>query len=365
MSTNIVEVTAHTHFPIKLTASNFPVWRKQVIATLIGLGLDSYVDGSIEPPPKFLPADVTKPNPAYLPWFRQDQILLDALLGSCSDTIQPIVSSAETSRQAFKRLTDSYASTSRSRIISLKSRLANNLKGARPVAEFLHEMKTIADELALAQSPVDEDLIVHILGKLGDDYTHVSAALKIRDTPITFPDLFDKLVDHERSLKTVQSAPLITTVNNTQKQSNRYTSRSGNSNQNSNRFNNSGSRPSRFHNQPNGNNFPQRDNRNSTFCQYCHISGHDTKDCRKLARFLRDNNITLSMAAPANLVVNTSSARSTSPTPPWMFDSGASHHVASNSSSLHTLSEYGGPDEIVLGNGPTHGGASHAGSERQ
>lgn len=34
-----------------------------------------------------------------------------------------------------------------------------------------------------------------------------------------------------------------------------------------------------------------------------------------------------------------------------MFDSGASHHVASTPASFHTLSEYGGPDEIVLGNG--------------
>lgn len=36
-----------------------------------------------------------------------------------------------------------------------------------------------------------------------------------------------------------------------------------------------------------------------------------------------------------------------------MFDSGASNHVASNPALFHTLSEYGGPDEIVLGNGNT------------
>jgi hypothetical protein len=34
-----------------------------------------------------------------------------------------------------------------------------------------------------------------------------------------------------------------------------------------------------------------------------------------------------------------------------MFDSGASHHVTADRSSLHTLSEYGGPDEIILGDG--------------
>ncbi|XP_023749298.1 uncharacterized protein LOC111897575 [Lactuca sativa] len=139
MST-IIEVTTHTHFPIKLTATNFSVWRKQVMATLIGLGLDNYVNGLGEVP---------------------------------------------------------YASISRSRIISLKSRLASNPNGTRLVAEFLHEMKNIAGELALAQSPVnEEDLVVHILSQVGEDYVHIAAALKVHDTTITFPDLFDKLVDH-------------------------------------------------------------------------------------------------------------------------------------------------------------------------
>ena len=241
---SIVEVTTHTHFPIKLNATNFPVWRKQVMVTLIGLGLDTYVDGSKVAPSKTLASDATKPNPEYLPWLRQDQIILGALLGSCSDTIQPLVSSAETSYQAFKRLTESYAGISRSRIISLKSRLANNPKGNRPVAEFLHDMKTISDDLALAQSPVDEeDLIVHVLSQLGDDYAHIAAALKIRDTTITFHDLFEKLVDFERTLKESQPAPAIIAVNNTQRGQPRYNSnfKSSTDNRNTNnRYNNSG-----------------------------------------------------------------------------------------------------------------------------
>ncbi|KAL4585761.1 hypothetical protein LXL04_010386 [Taraxacum kok-saghyz] len=65
---SIVEVTTHTHFPIKLNATNFLVWRKQVMATLIGLGLDTYVDGSKVAPSKTLASDATKPNPEYRHW---------------------------------------------------------------------------------------------------------------------------------------------------------------------------------------------------------------------------------------------------------------------------------------------------------
>ena len=100
--TSIVEVTTHTHFPIILTVTNFPVWRKQVVATLTRLGLDGYIKDSIEAPPKVMSTDNTKSNPTYILWFRQDQIILGALLGSYSETIQPIVLSVETAQQAFK-----------------------------------------------------------------------------------------------------------------------------------------------------------------------------------------------------------------------------------------------------------------------
>lgn len=103
-------------------------------------------------------------------------------------------------------------------------------------------MKNIADDLALAQSPADEeDLIVHILGQLGDDYTHIASALKIRDTPIKYPDLFDKLLDHERTLKDTHTSSVIAIVNSTHKFSSRNTLKSSCYNRNSPRFNNNNS----------------------------------------------------------------------------------------------------------------------------
>lgn len=63
-------------------------------------------------------------------------------------------------------------------------------------------MRAIADSLALAQSPVtEEDLMVHILSQLGDEYHTIAAALKVRENPIEYSELFDKLTDFECSLK--------------------------------------------------------------------------------------------------------------------------------------------------------------------
>ncbi|PWA71683.1 hypothetical protein CTI12_AA276200 [Artemisia annua] len=179
MASNIVQLNAPTHFPIKLTSSNFPVWRKQIQSTLIGLDLLQYIDGTLATPSQFSGNERKTINPAYTRWYRQDQTLLCAILGSCSDMIQPIISSATSSKEAWDRLLHSYANASRSRIISLKSKLAKNPKGNKSVAEFLNEMRSIADELALIQNPISEDdLVVHIITQLEDEFNSLVAAIK-------------------------------------------------------------------------------------------------------------------------------------------------------------------------------------------
>lgn len=82
-------------------------------------------------------------------------------------------------------------------------------------------MKSIADELALIQNPVnDEDLMVHILCQLGDDFKNVAQSLRLLDSKLTFPELFEKLVDFERELsQTIAPSPLMATANFTQKHS--------------------------------------------------------------------------------------------------------------------------------------------------
>ncbi|KAM0032657.1 putative transcription factor interactor and regulator CCHC(Zn) family [Helianthus debilis subsp. tardiflorus] len=352
--TPIIQITASVNFTTTLTSDNFPVWRKQVYSTLIGMDLVHFVTGSKPAPAEFLDAEATKPNPDFYPWYRQDQVILAALLGSCSSTIQPLIASADTSRDAWVRLTTSFANSSRSRIISLKSKLASNPKGTRPVAEYLREMKSIADELALVQNPIkDEDLMVHILCQLGDDFKNIATSLRLLESKITFPELFEKLVDFERELNltSVQAPTLIASVNYTQKQ-NRSGFRSGTDRRNhQGNFN----KQSRQQWSTGGN----RENRTTIYCQFCNFAGHEAKECRKLARVLRDNQVLTGNSMAQNKAQPTANVTTSS----YMFDTGATHHVDPDRSSLHSISEYGGPDEILLGNGSSNGGTSNAGRE--
>lgn len=83
-----IQITASSHFPTKLLTNNFHVWRRQVQSTFIGLGLEDYITWVTDPTTKFIiDKDKSKPNHEYTTCYRQDHVVFDAILGSCSDAI--------------------------------------------------------------------------------------------------------------------------------------------------------------------------------------------------------------------------------------------------------------------------------------
>nr|GMD95490.1 uncharacterized protein LOC109191079 [Ipomoea batatas] len=106
----VVLIHATTHFPIRLTSSNFLIWKKQVESTLIGLDLVGYITGSVVAPARYTDQAQTVANPNYATWLRQDNIILSALLGSLSDTLQPVIASANSACDAWVRLSAFFVS---------------------------------------------------------------------------------------------------------------------------------------------------------------------------------------------------------------------------------------------------------------
>ncbi|VFQ84059.1 unnamed protein product [Cuscuta campestris] len=266
-----------------------------VRSTLIGLDLLGYIDGTMVAPPMAISGS---PNPCYSIWFRQDQSIVGALLGSCADVVQPLISTADTAHAAWMSLHTAFASASRGRVVSLKSKLGKNPRGDRPMADYLFDMRSIANELALIQNPIsEEDLVVHVLNQVGDDYDSISSAALLRPTAISFTELGDILTDHERKLKSSDEAKstIVATANYTQ---NLRASRSpapvphrdgGSTVFNGRRGRSTGGGGSRPARQQSG-------------CHFCDILGHDVKDCRKLGRFLRTHGISPSPAAHNTMV---------------------------------------------------------------
>ncbi|RVW11856.1 Retrovirus-related Pol polyprotein from transposon RE1 [Vitis vinifera] len=136
-----------------------------------------------------------------------DQLLLNALIGSLSPTIIPFIAQAKTAKEAWTILANTYAKPSRGRIKQVKTKLKNPTKGSQNVTEYLHFVKTCADELAILGVPLDpEDLTDKILDRLGDDYKELVCAVQARDTSITFDELHEKLLSFEASAPAITSS---------------------------------------------------------------------------------------------------------------------------------------------------------------
>ncbi|CAA0835917.1 Unknown protein [Striga hermonthica] len=186
----LVTLNTGTQIPIKLDGTNFPAWRVQFNALLIGYNLQGYVDGTNPCPPQT--------DAGYTRWIRQDQLLIHAIISSVSANVVNFLGNVTTSKQAWDILTHMYANRSRSRVMTLKERLATTVKGTRSISEYLQTIKSISDELSIIHSHVDDlDLVIHTLNGLGREYRELSAAIRARDTPISFADLYEKLIEYE------------------------------------------------------------------------------------------------------------------------------------------------------------------------
>lgn len=122
----------------KLTASNFLMWSRQVLALLDGYDLSSYIDGSgIIPSPTNTVDGVTTPNPAYAIWKRQDRLIYSSLLGAITVTIQPILSTTTTSYQIWETLSTTYAKPSRAHVKQIRQQLKTWTKGTMTIDAYV------------------------------------------------------------------------------------------------------------------------------------------------------------------------------------------------------------------------------------
>ena len=114
---NLISINVAAQTPLKLTSTNYVSWQLQFQTLFIGYDLLGYIDGSKPCPAETLTQNgVATPNPAYTIWVRQDQLILNALIGSLSPTIIPFIARAKNAQEAWTILATTYAKPSRGRI---------------------------------------------------------------------------------------------------------------------------------------------------------------------------------------------------------------------------------------------------------
>ncbi|GAB2276666.1 hypothetical protein Dimus_039202 [Dionaea muscipula] len=123
------------------------------------------------------------------------------ILSSVSDRVVPFISSSKTSAEALDTSSKIlYAKTS-SRVIGLTEQLSQP-RGTHSITEYLGFIRRIADDLALIDTPVPQPILVlHVLNGIGPTFKDLAAAIRARDSVISFEKLHDKLVKYETFLR--------------------------------------------------------------------------------------------------------------------------------------------------------------------
>lgn len=84
----------------------------------------------------------------------------------------------------------------------LKERLSRITKGVDSVFEYLNNIKAIANELDIINSPVDDiDIVIHTLNGLRNEYCKITTAIRTHENPINCENLHDILTGFEIFLK--------------------------------------------------------------------------------------------------------------------------------------------------------------------
>lgn len=255
---------------------------------------------------------------------------------------RPLVSQAKTSKQIWDILSQTYATPSRGHIKQLKDQLYRITKGDKTITEFVQAIKACADKLAALGKPEDhEDLIDRVLAGLDESYKSVVESINARDTPISFEELHEKLINKELSLLQNQSSPShpATVFAVSTRSQNRNITRSSSSG---------------ILSTPTSTTKQSRPFLGK--CQWCRTHGHVVSQCSLFKhQFPHANPPSFSsnnrphsrpQAHTANLAHFASSLSS-----PWLLDSDASHDVTTDLNNLSLHAPYDGIEELIVGDG--------------
>lgn len=298
---------------VRLSWDNYFLWKAQVTPVLRAQQLFGLVDGSAKAPSQFITEGTGKsarqvPNPEYLHWFTQDQIVVNALVSSMNEDMLGQMTQFTTATPSRK-------------------------KDMTAAAHF-QKMKGLADTMASIGNPLtDEEVLGYMLAGLGSEYESLFAFVTARDDPLSLHSFYGQLISVELRYDRNTSEGEIQPSTNAAACSSagdhgrgRGRGRAG---------------PSRGR----GNFFKPGGRGNKPTCQVCDKYGHDALRCRNgfnhAYRPPEDNRDRAANAANTSYTVDPNS----------YTDNGATDHLTSDLDHKNVRDRYNGKDIVQVANG--------------
>ena len=206
--TSTTPATLASAITVRLSRTNFLLWKSQVVPTLRGAGLYGYLDGTQKAPSTTIvegtgDAEHQVPNPAYTRWYLQDQSILGGLRSSMTEDVLAQITREETSADAWNSLHAMFSAQNQGNAIGIRTQLATCRRHDMPASDYYHKMVSMADTLANIGQPLkDADLISYILAGIGPAYNDLFSAVTILSNTraVSLSEFYSYLLAHEARL---------------------------------------------------------------------------------------------------------------------------------------------------------------------
>ncbi|KAL9999568.1 hypothetical protein Hdeb2414_s0020g00559781 [Helianthus debilis subsp. tardiflorus] len=143
---------------IKLSSSNYLLWKNQIYPVLSYLNLLKHIDGSTPTPQETITTDgKSEPNPAFATWKEADQRVLLLLHSTLTEEAMAEAIGHTSAHQVWRALEHAYSHRSIERMHTLRDSLRQLQKGTSSVSDYGRKFKLLCDQLAAIGHPISEE----------------------------------------------------------------------------------------------------------------------------------------------------------------------------------------------------------------
>jgi hypothetical protein len=157
---------------IKLTPSNFLLWKSQMLPLIRSLGLEHHITNTSKPDDEITDSSGTKTkNPNAVQWILNDGLLTSWLLGNMKEETLSMILGGDTAYFIWNSLHEQLLPNTEDCEAQLKNSLYAITKGNLSLDDYIRKFKELCDKLSAIGKPVsDVDKVFQISKGLGNKY---------------------------------------------------------------------------------------------------------------------------------------------------------------------------------------------------